>query len=85
MTLDLAALDDPATRAGLMATDIRELLAAGGDLSPENWGTDELVDLNPSALSAYLASMNFETNKDRGFLTSRRDGGKGGLNLILMC
>jgi putative DNA primase/helicase len=63
MTLDLAALDDPATRAGLMATDIRELLAAGGDLSPENWGTDELVDLNPSALSAYLASMSHETRQ----------------------
>lgn len=55
--LDLAALDDPATRAGLMATDIRELLAAGGELTPHSWGMDELCDLSPAALAAYLASM----------------------------
>ena len=63
MTLDLAALDDPATRAGLMATDIRELLAAGGDLSPESWDCAELCDLSPAALSAYLASMTHEARQ----------------------
>jgi hypothetical protein len=61
--LDLAALDNPATRAGLMATDIRELLAAGGDYSPESWGTDELCDLSPAALSVYLASMSHEARQ----------------------
>jgi putative DNA primase/helicase len=63
MTLDLAALDDPATRAGLMATDIRELLAAGGDLSPESWDCAVLCDLSPAALSAYLASMTHEARQ----------------------
>lgn len=63
MTLDLAALDDPATRAGLMATDIRELLAAGGDLSPESWDCTELCDLSPAALSTYLASMTHEARQ----------------------
>lgn len=62
--LDLAALDNPATRAGLMATDIRELLAAGGDYSPESWDCAELCDLSPAALSAYLASMGHEARQD---------------------
>jgi hypothetical protein len=47
--LNRAALDKPANRAGLMATDIRELLAAGGDLSPESWDSAELCDLSPAA------------------------------------
>jgi hypothetical protein len=61
--LDLAALDNPTTRAGLMATDMRELMAAGGDYSPESWGADELCDLSPAALSVYLASMSHEARQ----------------------
>lgn len=61
--LDLAALDNPVTRAGLMASDIRELLAAGGDVSPASWPVDELCDLAPPALSAYLESMNHDARQ----------------------
>ena len=80
--LDLAALDNPATRAGLMATDIRELLAAGGDLSPESWDLGELCALSPAALSAYLASMSHEARQ--AWIDQTFDQAEGGNDEPLM-
>lgn len=50
-------LERPEIRASLTAADVRELMAAGGDLSPSTWDMDELCDLSPAALAAYLATM----------------------------
>lgn len=57
MTITIDSLQRPEYRAALNPHNVRQLLAAGGDVSPEYWDLGELADLTPAALSTYLASM----------------------------
>lgn len=50
---------DPKARTELSASDIRKLLATGGNESPVNWTIDALCELSPSALAAFLAGMRY--------------------------